>query len=364
MKRIRVGIIGLGEAAQIIHLPILQSLREKYEIKAICDVSPSLVAAVGEQYGIASRYLEADELLGDPEVDAVFVLNSDEYHADCIVGAADRGKHVFVEKPMCLNREDAERVIAARNRSGVHVMVGYMRRYAPAFVQAVEEVRQLGKINYVRVRDIIGPNSYFIEQTSHVWRFQDIPQHLMEDRRLRGRQQVEAALGELTDDFYSAYRQMGGLSSHDLSAMREIIGMPARVLAASRWSNGQFMNAIFQYEGFHVVYETGVDNQGRFDASIEVFGETKSVRVNYDTAYIRHLPTTLTVSETEGEAYKETVTRPTFRDPYTVELNHFYDAITQGAALKSTPEDFLDDLKLFRMLVDAMHAGERKRSED
>lgn len=360
MRKIKLGIIGLGEVAQVIHLPIVQGMREHYELVAVCDVSPGLVADIGVQYHAPNRYLAAEELIADPQVEAVLVLNSDEYHADCIVAAAKLGKHVFVEKPMCLNIADAERVIAARDETGVQVMVGYMRRFAPAFVQAAEEIRSLDRIHFARVRDIIGPNSYFIGQSSNVRRYSDIPPELAEDRRERGRIQVEAALGELAEPFYHTYRFMGGLSSHDLSAMRELLGMPTGVLAAARWNNGQFMSAIFKYDGFHVHYETGVDKQGRFEASIEVFGEEKTVSVHYDTPYIRHLPITVTVKETFGDAYKETVTRPTYTDPYTVELVHFHDAITNGGMVKTTPEDFVEDLKLFRMLVEAMHETEKK----
>ncbi|CAM4218318.1 putative dehydrogenase [Paenibacillus endophyticus] len=358
MRKIKVGMIGLGEVAQVIHLPILQNMEERFELVAVCDVSPGLVAAIGERYRVTRRYSDAEELIADPEVEAVFVLNSDEYHADCIVAAAKRGKHVFVEKPMCLNIGDAERVIATRNESGVQVMVGYMRRYAPAFAQAAREIRSLGRINYARVRDIIGPNSYFTGQSSNVLRFSDMPRALDEDRQRRGRTQVEQALGKLAEPFYHTYRFMGGLSSHDLSAMRELLGMPSGILAAARWNGGQFMSAIFQYDGFHVLYETGVDRQGRFDASIEVFGEEKSVSINYDTPYIRHLPITVTVTETEGDAYKETVLRPTYTDPYTVELQQFYDAVAHGGTVKTTPEDFEDDLRLFRILVEAMARAE------
>nr|MBA2468523.1 gfo/Idh/MocA family oxidoreductase [Chloroflexia bacterium] len=52
MTRVRVGVIGLGEVGQIIHLPILESLADRFEITAICDVSPTLLAAMGERYRI------------------------------------------------------------------------------------------------------------------------------------------------------------------------------------------------------------------------------------------------------------------------------------------------------------------------
>ena len=63
MTKLRVGIIGLGEVAQVIHLPVLQSLPELYEISAVCDISPTLLQVTGDQYGVERRYLEASEMI-------------------------------------------------------------------------------------------------------------------------------------------------------------------------------------------------------------------------------------------------------------------------------------------------------------
>jgi predicted dehydrogenase len=356
MQRVRVGVIGLGEVAQIIHLPILQTLGDRFEIAAVCDVSPALLHLVGDQYRVERRLDDALGLTQLSDLDAVFVLNSDEYHAECVVAAAKAGKHVLVEKPMCLTLSDAEAIIRARDEAGVRVMVAYMRRFAPAFVQAVTEVRGLGKINYARVRDIIGLNRLIIEQSSTVHRFDDVPEDLQRDRAERAARMVEEAIGEATADIRGVYRLLLGLNSHDLSAMREIIGFPHEVVAARQWNGGRFITAIFQYDGYCAVLETGVDEQRRFDAHIEVYGLTKSVRVQYDSPYIRHLPTTLIVNETVGDAYEQRVTRPTYKDPYTHEIEYFYDVVTLGIEPKTTPEDFIEDLRLMRMIVDALRA--------
>src|SRR5690606_35869734 len=136
------------------------------------------------------------------------------------------------------------------------------------------------------------------------------------------------------------YRLLCGLSSHDLSAMRELIGMPNRVKSAARWNNGRFITAVFEYDDFCAQFETGVDEQRRFDAHIEVYSTKKCLKVQYDSPYIRHLPTTLSIKETVGEAYQETVIRPTYKDPYTHELEYFYEVVTAGLQPKTTPEDF------------------------
>ena len=60
--------------------------------------------------------------------------------------------------------------------------------------------------------------------------------------------------------------------------------------AASIWNGGSFMTAILGFDGFNATFEMGVDKQRRFDAHLEVYGDTKQIRVQYDTPYIRHLP--------------------------------------------------------------------------
>jgi predicted dehydrogenase len=356
MQRVKVGVIGLGEVAQVIHLPILEALADRYEIGAICDISPGLLHLIGDRYNVAHRYDDPFALVQQADLDAVFVLNSDEYHADCTIAAAQSGKHVLVEKPMCLTLAEADAIIAARDSAGVQVMVAYMRRFAPAFIQAVDEVRQLGQINYVRIRDIIGVNRMIIDQASVVHRFADIPDAALADKTARADRLVREALGDASPDIRGAYRFLLGLNSHDLSAMRELLGFPEKVISARHWNNGKFIAALMQYDGYCAVLETGVDEQLRFDAHIEVYGLTKSLRVQYDSPYIRHLPTTLVIHETVGDAYEERVIRPTFKDPYTHELEYFHDVVTSGLVPKTTPEDFKDDLRLMRMIVDALRA--------
>jgi predicted dehydrogenase len=151
-----------------------------------------------------------------------------------------------------------------------------------------------------------------------------------------------------------AYRLLCGLGSHDLSAMRELLGFPHGVVSATQWNGGTFMVIVFAYDGFRAILETGVDDQRRFDAHIEIYGNTRSLRIQYDTPYLRHLPTTLVIRETVGEAFTERIIRPTFADPYTRELEAFHEVVTHGAAVKTTPEDFRDDLRLFGLIVERL----------
>jgi len=356
MTRVKVGIIGLGEVAQIIHLPILASMDDRFEIAAICDISPSLLRFIGERYRVpeAMRFTDAESLCAVQTLDAVFVLNSDEYHTAATLAALRRKKHVLLEKPMCLTLADADAIIRARDEAGTQVMIGYMRRYAPAFTEAVELVRNMGPIRYARVRDLIGPNGYFIGQSSRVFRPTDIPEEAMAERKRLAAQQAAEAIGDAPADLVSTYRLLNGLSSHDLSAMRELIGMPNRVISAAQWNGGSFIHALFEFDGFNATFETGIHRIGRFDAHLEVYSDAKAVKVQYNTPYIRHLPTVLMVDETDGDAFSVSETRPTFKDPYTVEIETFHDVVTRGLVPKTTPEDAKQDLILFRWIIDAI----------
>ncbi len=348
---LRVGVIGLGEVAQVVHLPVLQSLPHLFEVAAACDISPSLLRVVGDRFGIRRRYGTATEMIEAGDLDTVLVLNSDEYHAECVVTALEHGLHVLVEKPMCLSPREAIEIIEARDRTGLTVMVGYMRRFAPAFLEAVDMLPKLGRINFARVHDVIGRNRLIVDQTADVFRPTDLAPELLQQRSDRGRRLVHDAIGEVPDELAGAYRLLCGLGSHDLSAMRELLGRPKCVAAARQWRNGGYIAALLDYEDYVVCYETGVDEQVRFDAHLEVYGDYASLRVQYDTPYVRHLPTTLVLEETSGTGFRRTVSRPELKDPYTHELEYFAQVIADGTTPKTTPEDFVEDLDLFAELI-------------
>lgn len=354
MSTLRVGVVGLGEVAQVIHLPIIESLPDHYELAAVCDVSPGLLKSIGDRYRVKDRYTDFRDLVAAGGLDCVFVLNSDEYHAECTVAALDAGLHVLVEKPMCLSPREAEEIIAARDRSGRTVMVAYMRRFAPAFTEAVARLPELGPIRYARVHDVIGENRLIVDQTSYVERPADVPQEVVDAKWARRAELVREALGDVPEEIGWTYGLLCGLGSHDLSAMRELIGRPRQVAAARMWRNGGYVVALLDYDDFVVTYETGVDDQLRFDAHIEVYGASGTMRVQYDTPYVRHFPTVLALERTVGDSYERSVLRPHLKDPYTHELEYFHEVVTTGGTPKTTPEDYVEDMELFVEIIRAL----------
>lgn len=168
---LQVGIIGAGDAAQIIHIPTFTFLSRLFKITTICDVSAKTAAHCAAKFGIPRSTTDPQAIFSDPAIEIVVILTSDEYHAPYAIEALEAGKNVLVEKPISLSLQAAEGILEAERKStgpggsGARVFVGYMRRYAPSLDAFERELQTLGQIKYARVRDIIGPNAYFIGQS-------------------------------------------------------------------------------------------------------------------------------------------------------------------------------------------------------
>ncbi|KAF2831754.1 NAD(P)-binding protein [Ophiobolus disseminans] len=363
-KIVRVGIIGCGEITQVAHIPTLGFLSDYFQVTYLCDVSDNAMQhSQGKVIGSRPKIVrDAEELCASQEVDVVMVANSDAFHAPHVLLGLKHNKIVFVEKPMALSLKDADSIIEAEKQSSGKVMVGYMRRYAPAFLDAIKKIGGRENILYARVRDIVGPNSHFVGQSGTFPKtFSDYRPQDSKDLSKRTTDLLEQALsqelGIPSNDTTSAmWRNLCSLGTHDLSAMREALGMPGKVLGASMCSPGRppFWSALFQYPGFAVSYESGIDGVPRFDASIEVFTANKTVKISYDTPYVKGLPTTMQIRETGPDgSFRDTTVRKTYEDTYTVEMKELYAVVTEGKQIKTTPEDARKDVEILGMFMKA-----------
>lgn len=185
---VRVGIIGCGEISQVAHIPNINSLADRFQTTYLCDISRESLeyCARKVQGGAPSTTTDAEELCSSPEVDVVLIANADAYHVEHGLLALRHDKFVLIEKPAALCFRDVDRLIAAEQASGGSVFVGTMRRYAPAFLDAVREVGSMETIQYCRVRDIIGPNDVFVGQSgTFPRRFADFSEADSQDRVAR-----------------------------------------------------------------------------------------------------------------------------------------------------------------------------------
>ncbi|KAF2658595.1 NAD(P)-binding protein [Lophiostoma macrostomum CBS 122681] len=358
---LRVGIIGCGEVSQVIHIPNLNNLSDWYQTTYLCDVSQQTLAYCATKV-LKSTHprttTDAEELCASSEVDVVLIANADAYHVPHALLALKHNKYCLLEKPAALCFRDIDLLIAAEKESQGKVLVGTMRRYASALEDAIKEIGGMAQIKYARVRDIIGPNALGVAQSGMFPRkFEDFSEQDTQDRLTRDTDMHEQALREefrvpVTEASRRMLRILGALGTHDLSAMRELLGMPESVAGAVLTLPGIF-SVLFKYNDFPVTYESGLINVPEFDAHIEVYSAEKVVRIQYDTPYVKGLPVTMMIRERVGDGFQVRNIRKTFEDPYTLELLAFHDCAVNKKVPKTSVEDARNDIELFRMILQA-----------
>jgi predicted dehydrogenase/threonine dehydrogenase-like Zn-dependent dehydrogenase len=130
---VRIGFIGAGNYATSMLLPHLAS-NPQATLEAVATTRALSAANAQRKFGFHTVTTDADVVLDDPALDAVFVVTRHHSHADFVCKALERGKAVFVEKPLALSEEQLERVVETVARTGNdRVMVGFNRRFAPLF---------------------------------------------------------------------------------------------------------------------------------------------------------------------------------------------------------------------------------------
>lgn len=145
-RLLRVGVLGCGPIAQFAHLQSCTKAANA-ELYAICDAAPDLLARMAATHAPRKTYGDYDEMLADPDLEAVIVATSDAYHVPMSIKALQAGKHVLCEKPIGTSIEEGEALAAAVKASGCVLQVGHMKRFDPALQDAQAFVQQeMGQI--------------------------------------------------------------------------------------------------------------------------------------------------------------------------------------------------------------------------
>ncbi len=162
---IRLAMIGCGGIAEA-HLKAITQTPSA-QLTAVMDVVAEKAQAAAEKYE-ARVHLSVEDVLADNDVDAVILPLPHHLHCPVTVQAAEAGKHILVEKPMALNRIEAEQMVAAADRAGVKLMVGQSTRFRPEVWTAKKRIEQ-GQLG--RIRQCIYQRAFFIENLSTGWRY-------------------------------------------------------------------------------------------------------------------------------------------------------------------------------------------------
>ena len=147
MKKVRFGIIGAGGIADRRTMPGMM-LAKNAEIYAVMEVLPENAEELKKKYNAKFAYTDAEELLKNPDIDAVYIASPVVYHASQAMMAADYGKHVLIEKPIALTYAEGKRVLDYCESKGVLAAAGFMMRFGSHATQMRRAVKNgdLGKV--------------------------------------------------------------------------------------------------------------------------------------------------------------------------------------------------------------------------
>jgi myo-inositol 2-dehydrogenase / D-chiro-inositol 1-dehydrogenase len=358
--RLRIGVAGLGAVAQAVHLPLLARLADTFEIAALCDLSPALLAALGDRYRVpaAARFGSVEDLLGGASIDALLVLTSGS-HGAVALAALERGIPVLCEKPLAYTRAEADALAASPNAA--RLLLGYMKVFDPAVVEAVrisaDPASGLGPLRSVEVT-VLHPTSesqlgfaHLLSAPSHFKTGGASP--LEEATNALVRQAIGPAAADALGRFY------GGtlLSSvvHELSVIRAVAGgvvaidrvdtWPADAFPGSIALSGRLADGARVTIGWHYL-----EDYPAYREDVRFHHVGGSVELTFPSPYRLHEPTLLTVATGRNETRRR-VTFDSMDEAFEIELLAFADLIRDGVPPRTGIADGRADIVICQQAI-------------
>ena len=173
MKEVKWGFIGCGEVTERKSGPAF-SLIPGSSVVAVMSRNREHARSYAERHGIHTWYDDAQQLVDDPEVTAVYIATPPSSHATYAIMAMRSGKPVYIEKPMAASYPDCQRINRISEQTGVPCFVAYYRRYLPYFLKVKDLVNSgaIGKVINVQVRFAVPPRDLDYNRDNLPWRVQ------------------------------------------------------------------------------------------------------------------------------------------------------------------------------------------------
>lgn len=151
MDKTRIAIIGLGGIAQLVHLPILNKLKN-VSIEAVAELNKNKLNSLASKFNIKNKFQDYNELLEKVDFDAAIIATPTNTHKDIAVNILKNKKPVLIEKPIALNYEEAKEISEAAKKYATRAMVGLNLRFRPdaMLLKSLINSGELGKIFYIK----------------------------------------------------------------------------------------------------------------------------------------------------------------------------------------------------------------------
>jgi predicted dehydrogenase len=356
----RLGIIGCGTVAQTMHVPHAVELPET-ELLALSDPAADRVETLADRYGVPGRYAAVEELLADAaalELDAVVVCTPMQHHAEVVEATLEAGLHTLVEKPLAAAPADADRMVAAAAESDATAMVGYMKRYAPAYERASEVLADLDPIDLVTAYDVDPDHERILGEVYDLVGGAP-PEALLAESAQKRQADAMAAIGAEDPDLAADYSWHLEHVCHDVNLLRGLFGDVVAIDHVDLFADGRYASARLRYEGdLRCRLDSGDSERREFEQFVRVDGPDAAVTLEYDNPFVKNSPASLRVRRGTEELSDETY-RGSYEEPFKRELRRFVACARGERPVRTTVAEARDDVRLIADLFRTLAGTER-----
>lgn len=301
-KTVNIGIVGAGCIGQIHAENLLNRVQEAHVV-AVVDVDEKRAQELALKCGRIKWYLDHEQMLEQKDIEAVLIATSANTHKDIIISAANKGKHIFCEKPITLTSEEANEALVAVEKAGVLMQVGFMRRFDPALASAKEEVDKgsIGNPLMLKVisRDPGGPPLEY--ERVYGGLFVDNTVHDIDLARWFMGSEVKRVYAEGKNLIYPEFKEFGDVDV---------------ALTTLTFKNDTIGNI-----------ENSLRSGGGYDMRVEIVGSEGILQIGYLRHHGFFLLKQSTVSHNMVPSWQER-----FKEAFVKELKHFTECIINNKA--------------------------------
>jgi predicted dehydrogenase len=343
MARLKIGYVGAGYMAQKVHLPNIQGLPE-LELAALAEVRPELGKMTAERFRIPKLYRNHLELAADKDIEAVAVSGHFAGQGEIAREVLLAGKDVFMEKPMAVSVEQAQRILDAEVKSGKRVMVGYMKRYdggnllVKEYIDGWKKSGEMGKVTFARNHGFCGSWDAGLD-TAFATTKEKVPDV------------APAKPSWMPDKYYGGYIGYLQQYTHNINLLRWFLGsgddLKIRTVDLDP-EHGYSGVVIMSAGGVKCVLESGNVAYHAWDEHTQVFFEKGWVRTVAPPLLHRNTPASVEVCRTDkGTVKSEMFPASGWTWSYKEEMRHFAECVQSGAPFRSPASDAMVDVRTF-----------------
>ena len=353
MTKLRVGVIGAGTISQVEHIPNLLRLSDLFELAGVADPSATARQFVTATWSVLC--FETPDALLDLKLDAIIIAAPDPLHYELVLAALARGLHVFCEKPLCYSPEEIADIIAARDKAGKLVQVGYMKRFDPSYRHALTVLPGTAEtLRYISV-EVNDPDAWPFIAHSRTKFGNDVANELKKAAVDKKQAQIDAIFGKpLSKLAFLGYTSVySSALIHDVNAVHGILdslGVPdGEIVGGQIFANGDGGQGTVRLLGGQALWtmtHLTVPKLADYRERISLYFDDAILELEFPSPYLNHHPTRLTVKKSDGYTLSRDEIRPGYQEAFIEELRGFWAAIVEGKPVVNLPEHAARDQKL------------------